>query len=167
MGEDDLCPWLGWMFKDIRKEKSAMNVRCSTRISGLAAALLLASVVHPAWAHHSAAQFNLKKQISVHGTVEKWVWGNPHSWLFVLVVKPNGSQQVWAFEGGSTGLLANRGWHAEDMKRGDQVTVTAAPVRDGNRVGLLKKVKLANGRVLDAGIGTLPGGAAKAALPPR
>jgi hypothetical protein len=133
----------------------------------LAGALLLASGGHPAWAHHSAAQFNLKEQISVHGTVEKWVWGNPHAWLFVLVVKPNGSQEIWAFEGGGTGVLANRGWQAKDMKRGDQVTVIAAPVRDGNHVGLLKRVKLPNGQVLDAGIGSIPGGATKAPLSPR
>jgi hypothetical protein len=62
-----------------------MNLRCSTRISAVAVALLLAAVALPAAAHHSAAVFEMSKQVSVQGTVEKWLWGNPHSWLYIRV----------------------------------------------------------------------------------
>jgi hypothetical protein len=138
----------------------AMN--CSIRIAGLSAALILAVGAMPVSAHHSAAPFDMTKQVTLHGTVEKWLWANPHSWLYVRVEKADGSQEVWGFEAGSTGMLARSGWNAADMKPGDKVTVSAAPERDGNHIGLLNQVQLANGHTLNAGAGAPPPGA----LPP-
>ncbi len=86
----------------------------------------------------------MTKQISLQGTVEKWVWANPHSWLYIRVVKADGSQEVWGFEAGSTGMLARSGWNAADMKPGDKVTVNGSPERSGNHIGLLNEVQLAN-----------------------
>lgn len=148
-----------------------MSVHCSARIPGVLAALLVTSAALSASAHHSAAPFDLTKQITLQGTVEKWLWANPHSWLYVRVTKPDGSQEVWGLESGSTGMLARGGWNAADMKPGDKVTiVNASPSRDGSHVALLHEVQLANGRVLRDGAGTPPPGAgappAGAANPP-
>lgn len=137
-----------------------MNVNCSTRILGLSATLLLASLALPALAHHSAAPFDMSKQISMHGTVEKWQWANPHSWLYLRVEKADGSQEVWGFEAGSTGMMARSGWNAADMKAGDKVTVSAAPERTGSHIGLLNQVELPDGRVLKSGFGPPPGAGA-------
>ena len=136
-----------------------MSVNRSTRVSGVSAVLLLALAAIPASAHHSAAPFDMTKSISLEGTVEKWVWANPHSWLYIRVVKPDGSQEVWGFEAGSTGMLARAGWNAADMKPGDKVRVSVAPERTGNHIGLLNQVHLATGRLLSAGAGTPPPGA--------
>lgn len=147
-----------------------MSVRCSTRISGVLAALLLASAAFPASAHHSAAPFDMTKPVSLQGTVEKWAWSNPHSWLYIRVVKADGSQEVWGLEGGSTGMLARSGWGAYDMKPGDKVTVTVAPERDGKPIGSLMQVQLATGRVLSVptpGAGAPPPAAATSAAPLR
>jgi hypothetical protein len=150
-----------------------MKVHCSARVSGAAAALLLALAAIPAWAHHSAATFDLTKSVTLQGTVEKWNWANPHSWLYIRVVKADGSQEIWGLEAGSTGQLARSGWNAADMKPGDKVTVTTAPARDGNHIGLLNDVQLASGKVLRGGgvpppePGAPPPGAAINAPPPR
>ena len=56
-------------------------------------------------------------------------------------------------------MLARAGWNAADMKPGDKVTVSAAPERSGNHIGLLNQVQLASGRVLSAGGGLPPPGA--------
>jgi Family of unknown function (DUF6152) len=141
------------------KGKSAMNVQCSTRISGVLAALLLALAAFPSSAHHSAAVFDMTKKISMHGTVEKWLWANPHSWLYLRVEKADGSQEVWAFEGGSTGMLARSGWNAADMKPGDKVTVSGSPDRSGSHIALMGEVQLATGRMLKAAAGAPPPGA--------
>ena len=101
----------------------------------------------------------MSKQISMRGTVEKWQWANPHSWLYVRVEKADGTQEVWGFEAGSTGMLARSGWNAADMKPGDKITVRAAPERTGNHIGLLSEVDLADGRVLKSGFGAPPPGA--------
>jgi hypothetical protein len=136
-----------------------MNVRCSTRISSLSVALLLAFAAFPASAHHSAAVFDMTKKVTLQGTVEKWLWANPHSWLYLRVLKADGSQEVWGFEAGSTGMLARSGWNAADMKPGDKVTVSGAPERTGNHIAIMNEVQLATGRVLKAGAGTPPPGA--------
>jgi hypothetical protein len=136
-----------------------MNLHGSTRLLGLLTVLLLGSAAFPVSAHHSAAPFDMSKSVSMQGTVEKWLWANPHSWLYVRVEKADGTQEVWGFEGGSTGMLARSGWNAADMKPGDKVTVTAAPERTGNHIGLLNQVQLANGRILNAGAGAPPPGA--------
>jgi hypothetical protein len=128
-----------------------MKLHCLTRTSGVLAALLLASVAFPASAHHSAAPFDMTKQQTLDGTVEKWVWANPHSWLYMQVIKSDGSQEVWGLEAGSTGMLARSGWGAFDMKPGDKVTVTYSPEREGKHIGLLMQVKLPNGRMLIGG----------------
>ncbi|TPG54297.1 hypothetical protein EAH76_06350 [Sphingomonas glacialis] len=135
-----------------------MNGHGSTRISRVLAALLLVGVAIPATAHHSAAPFDMAKKITVSGTVEKWVWSNPHSWLYVRIVKPGGAQEIWGFEAGSAGMLARSGWNSGDMKPGDKVTVTASPSRNGRPVGLLSEIKLPNGKTLSAGAGAPPPG---------
>ena len=149
-----------------------MNVRSSPRLA-LPAAMLLGLAAFPASAHHSAALFDMGKQVSMPGTVEKWVWANPHSWLYIRVVKADGSQEIWGLEAGSTGQLARSDWNAADMKPGDKVTVHAAPARDGNHIGLLNDVQLPSGKILHGGgapppdAGVPPPGAASNALSPR
>ena len=105
----------------------------------------------------------MSKRVSLQGTVEKWLWANPHSWLYVRVVKPDGAQEVWGFEAGSTGMLARTGWNAADMKPGDKITVSAMPSRDGSHVALLDNVELPGGRMLKSGAGAPPPGGV---LPP-
>jgi hypothetical protein len=131
----------------------------STPVRGILAALTLALFVSPTQAHHSAAPFDMTKTITVSGTVERWQWSNPHSWLYIRVIKADKTQQIWGFEGGSSGMLARSGWNSGDMKPGDKVTVSAHPSRDGRTVGLFTEVKLSNGRVLNAGPGAPPPGA--------
>jgi len=133
-----------------------MNPHRSFQIA-VAGALVLAAAL-PASAHHSAAMFDMSKQVSVQGTVEKWVWANPHSWLYIRVEQANGTQEIWGCEAGSTGMLARGGWNAADMKAGDKVTVTGAPERTGNHIMLMNQVQLPGGRVLNAGAGTPPPG---------
>ena len=133
------------------KGEYAMNTRGSTRIARALSALLLAAVAIPATAHHSAAPFDMTKKVNISGTVEKWVWSNPHSWLYIRRIKPDGTQEIWGFEAGSAGMLARNGWNSNDMKTGDKVTVTASPSRAGKNVGLISVIKLSSGRELRDG----------------
>ncbi|MFA9216784.1 MAG: DUF6152 family protein [Sphingomonadaceae bacterium] len=136
-----------------------MSLHCSTRLSGVLAGLVLAFAALPASAHHSAAPFDMTKQLAMEGTVAKWVWANPHSWLYIQVAKADGTQEVWGLEAGSTGMLARSGWGAYDMKPGDKISVTYSPEREGKHIGLLWNVKLPTGRMLTAGAGAPPPGA--------
>lgn len=144
-----------------------MSSHRSPRVSGTlaAAAMLLVPLAIPASAHHSAAPFDLTRQISLTGTVQRWVWANPHSWLYIRVQKADGTSEVWGLEAGSTNALVRSGWNARDMRPGDVVTIGASPSRNGSRVALLSRVELAGGRVLSSGFGPPPAGATSA--PPR
>jgi len=148
----------------IVKGERAMDGHYSARTS-VVAALLLAWTAMPASAHHSPSAFDLTKQVTKTGTVEKLAWTNPHSWLYISVETANGSQEIWGFEMASTGMMIRNGWNAADMKPGDKVTVTGAPERNGVHVALLQQVQLPSGRVLRAGLG---GGVSPSAsaLPP-
>lgn len=99
-------------------------------------------------AHHASTNYDISKQYVFSGTVRKFLWQNPHTWLFVIVNKGNGADEVWGFEANGPNVLARSGWHATDLKAGDKVTVYASPERDGTHNGLMAKVMLQDGRVL-------------------
>ena len=108
---------------------------------------LLAAVSTPALAHHSFAMFAVDKTITLNGTVKEFEWVNPHSWLHVTIVNDSGSPEEWAFEMGSPGQLASRGWAKDSVKVGDKIAITAHPMKDGSHGGSEMTVKTASGKV--------------------
>ena len=54
------------------------------------AVALLATGVHEAAAHHSFAPFNLEAEKTISGTIKKFDWTNPHTWIWVDVTDDNG-----------------------------------------------------------------------------
>ncbi len=135
----------------------------------VAAAMLLAMTGLSAQAHHSASMFDGTKRIIFTGTVQKWVWANPHSWLYLRISRKDRPEEVWGFESGGTSMLIRAGWNAADIQIGDKVIVTAEPERTGQHLGLMEQVQLPNGRVLAGGgppPGGLPGGPGPAAPVP-
>lgn len=101
-----------------------------------------------ATAHHASTNYDIGKQYIFSGVVRKFMWRNPHAWLFVTVSKADGTSEVWGFEANGPNVLARSGWHATDLKEGDKVTVYANPERDGKHNALMSKVTLPDGRVL-------------------
>ena len=96
---------------------------------GIQAAVLAAAWagLAPAQAHHASANFDNSKTYSFRATVKKFLWANPHTWLYAVVTKPNGSQELWGFEGGGTNMLIRNGWSAADPKPGERwLLVTSA-----------------------------------------
>jgi hypothetical protein len=108
----------------------------------------------PAWAHHSYAMFDGTKTLTVTGTVAKLEWANPHVYVWVYV--PNASAasgyDLYAFENGSTGVLARLGWSKSTFSVGEKITVQFWPLKDGRSGGHFVKATHADGRV-EAGAG--------------
>ena len=46
----------------------------------------------PARAHHSFAPFDLTMERTITGTVSRFEWTNPHSWIWLDVKNADGSQ---------------------------------------------------------------------------
>jgi hypothetical protein len=112
--------------------------------------LLIGSVAGlslPVWAHHSAAMFDFSKTVTLQGTVKEFQYTNPHSWLQVLVVGPDGKTVEWGFEAEGPSTLLRAGIKAKTFRPGDKVTVVANPLRDGRPAGAWISVTAANGAV--------------------
>jgi hypothetical protein len=100
----------------------------------------------PALAHHSFAMFDQNKTNYVTGTVKDFEWVNPHAWLHIDFVGPNGAVTTWSFEGGSPAQLAALGWKPAEFHAGDKIEIGFRPMKDGSRGGQLMSAKLANGQ---------------------
>ncbi len=127
-----------------------------TRILIVCAALCVTAT---AIAHHSFALFDRSRITTLNGTVKTWKWANPHTWLMVVVRKPDGSDEEWALVASSPNMMSRWGWNAADISVGDKVLVDIYPARDGKPIGALKTVFLPSGKVL-----TDPAGASGDAL---
>src|SRR5262250_2805637 len=114
----------------------------------LCIALALAAIATPAQGHHSFAMFDREKTITVSGTLKEFEWTNPHCWLHINVVDPNGKTLEWAFEMGSIGQVTQQGWKMDTVKPGDKITIDAHPMKDGSRGGQYQSAKLGDGRTL-------------------
>ncbi len=96
------------------------------------AALAGAALAVPAVAHHSTAMFEWGSSTEMKGvTVEKWVWTNPHTFLYVKDAAGN----RWAFEGMSPSHLALAGWSKRSLAPGEKIDLTYYKLRDGRHGG--------------------------------
>jgi hypothetical protein len=114
----------------------------------LALSLALAIVLPPAFAHHSAAMFDAKKDVVLKGAIKEFQWTNPHAWIQIVVSDESGRATEWSIECGSPNTMSRGGWKPSTLKPGDQVTIVTHPMKDGTSAGSLVSVTLADGRVL-------------------
>lgn len=108
----------------------------------------ICAVSVPALAHHSFAMFDQTK-ISQKGkaTVAEFRFTNPHS--FVVVNVQEGGQVVrYVFECSSVNMMSRAGWKFNTLRAGDKVDVAFYPLRNGKPGGMLKTVKVPDGRTL-------------------
>jgi hypothetical protein len=96
----------------------------------------------PALGHHSLnQQFDLMRSITLRGIVTRVDWANPHVRLYLDTNEP-GSSDVshWELEMSSPNLLLLQGIKIDNLRRGDRITVTAYPARDGSNLGYAQKI---------------------------
>ena len=112
----------------------------------LATALAAGAVALPAVAHHSTAMFEWGSSTEMKNvTVERWMWTNPHTFLYVKDAAGN----RWAFEGMSPNHLSRAGWSKRSLAPGEKVDLTYYKLRDGRRGGFNVTVTRADGTKLN------------------
>jgi hypothetical protein len=121
------------------------------RLAAGSAILMLSIAAGSLLAHHSVqAEFDLEKPVTVTGKVTKVEWINPHSYLYMDVNDDKGNAKHWSFEMAGPGALRRAGLSRTDrggLKAGDTITVNGVLAKDGSDFGLVKNIKLPDGRV--------------------
>jgi len=126
-------------------------MRTKLRITLLMLAGLLAVSVS-LFAHHGNASY-VNKEVTVKGTVTKWIWANPHTFLLVDVTDDKGDVVHWVCENQAPSTLVNFGYNAKTFKPGDVVTVVLAAVAgNGAPIGRIDRIILANGYVMHSNV---------------
>ena len=94
----------------------------------LAGSLVLATAARVS-AHHSAAAFDVQKEVKVTGVVTTFAFRNPHVYLTLQVKKPDGSTAALEVEAGAASVLNPLGFNKNSVAVGETVTVVGNPAR--------------------------------------
>jgi hypothetical protein len=119
------------------------------KVAALVMAVALCAGARPARAHHSfSAEFDANKPIKLQGTVTKVLWINPHTWIHILVMKPDGTTEPWEIEAGTPNTLFRLGFTRESLKTGTVINVDGYLARDGSHRANGRDLTLPDGRKL-------------------
>jgi hypothetical protein len=130
-----------------------MNAKLGTTFMSLA--LLLIAV--PVWAHHAfSAEYDASKPLTLKGKVTKWELVNPHSWIHIDVVGPDGKVTPWMVEGGSPNSLLRNGFTKSSLPAGTEIVVEGYQAKDGANRAVGKDITYPDGKRLFLG-GSAPG----------
>lgn len=111
----------------------------------LVAGLLM--LAPPLLAHHGrGGTYDMKRQVSLKGTVAEVLWRNPHIVIFIEAPDESGKPVRWAIEHSNITTLAMQGYGRNTLKAGQDVTAVIYPGTDGTPRGLLAKIVFADGR---------------------
>ncbi|PYS53843.1 MAG: hypothetical protein DMG13_10830 [Acidobacteria bacterium] len=108
--------------------------------------LSLSMFVAPLFAHHGrGATYDMKKRVTLKGTVSRVDWRNPHVVIFMDVKDETGKVVTWGFENAGVSQLAQEGYNRNTLKVGQEITAIVNPAVNGAATGIVVKVVLADG----------------------
>jgi hypothetical protein len=124
-----------------------MNIRIA-----IAASLLLTSATGLS-AHHVVTHFfDVSKTVTLHGTLTRVTWREPHVILRLETRAGNGATTSWNVETRNPQGLAQAGLTRDAFKVGDSFSATVCVAKDGTRWAVTHEIARPGGAA-DVGVG--------------
>lgn len=144
------------MFHPFHSIFRSLSTRVSWRSTMLLALGLLAAPMFTSSlsAHHASAPFyDPEDRVEIQGTITRFVFRNPHAFLFLDVTDENGETVEWQIELGAPVSLRRTGWTPETLTVGMVVNAVGNRSRAEGSTGLCcVRMTRADGRpVLEGG----------------
>jgi hypothetical protein len=114
-------------------------------MKNLALSILAAAINVPAFAHHSDAGLDMESLVTVEGTINEFIWRNPHVYFTVDTIGDDGQLVQWSVQMGSTISVSRNGWNRDTLRPGDKVVVNAHPAINGRPYGILDSLEKEGG----------------------
>lgn len=114
------------------------------------AQLILMAV--PAFAHHSATAEYRAEIKTWTGTITRFSWMNPHTWVYFDIPGPAGKTAHWDCEGSSPNGLIRSGWTKDTLRPGMGVTIEGYPAKDRPQGCKVRAVILPGGQRMLMGV---------------
>ena len=97
-----------------------------------AGCVLLALVALPSYGHHSfPGMYDVNEQAVFEGVVTRFLFRNPHTFIFIEVINDDGVAEEWYLEMAPLWALVRGGMTKDTIQPGDELLVTCNPARDG------------------------------------
>jgi hypothetical protein len=114
------------------------------RTAAAAAALLTAGV--PLLAHHAfSAEYDAAKPVTLHGSISRLEWNNPHVTFFLEVATADGKTESWRIEAGAPNQLARNKVTREMLAAGTTITLGGFGAKDSRKAAWGRDVTFADG----------------------
>ena len=114
-----------------------MRILLWTAAAVVAVAAAVALTGAPADAHHASAPFyDNTKSVEAEGVVTRFLFRNPHSFLFLDGEDENGETIAWEVEMGTAVSMSRRGWTPDTIQVGDRIRVVGQPSRNPGTYGI-------------------------------
>ncbi len=107
---------------------------------------LIAVLSAPVLAHHGrGATYDMKKRVTLKGSVSRVEWRNPHVLIYMDVKDEGGTVVTWGFENSGVSTLAQEGYNRNTLKVGQPITAIVNPAANGAPTAIVVKIILADG----------------------
>jgi hypothetical protein len=131
-----------------------MSIRRWIAAGGAAITAGFVLMVAPVTAHHSSTPFyDSENRVEIEGAVTRFVFRNPHAFLYLDVTDASGNVVEWQVELGAPVGLRRTGWTPDSIAIGMMVKATGSASRADGSTGLccVRMTRLDGSPILEGG----------------